>query len=155
MRRDYNYYEKEFDCMICCYDKKEFDKIREIINRIGRDKCIDSTRKRNEILMYLDEYRARKDAHRDGFNSKAYTSIVSFAFVIIAPLVFALSNYMLSLINGNISVSFENLSNLIASILAVIIVLFICEKIGFRKIKKHVELVDKIDYIENQIKYLL
>lgn len=116
---------------------------------------IDSTRKRNEILMYLDEYRTRNETYRDGFNSKAYTSIVSFAFGIIASLVFELSNYMLSLINGNISVSFVNLRNLIAYILAVIIVLFICEKIEFRKIKKRVELVDKIDYIENQIKYLL
>jgi hypothetical protein len=156
--------------MICCYDKKEFDKIREIINRIGRDKCIDSTRKRNEILMYLDEYRARKDAHRDGFNSKVYSYIVPVIFGILISLVTELSIYIILLI-GLILDNFHKISidailkfidrsstsviKISSLIVAMIIVLCICIKIGFPKIKENVELIDKINYIESQIKYLL
>ncbi len=170
MRRDYSYYENEFECMISCYDKKEFDKIREIINRIGRDKCIDSTRKRNEILMYLDEYRARKDAHRDGCNSKEYSYIVPVIFGILISLVTELSIYIILLI-GLILDNFHKISidailkfidrsstsviKISSLIVAMIIVLCICIKIGFPKIKENVELIDKINYIESQIKYLL
>ena len=171
MRRNYNYYEKEFDCMICCYDKKEFDKIREIRNRIGRDKCIDSTRKRNEILMYLDEYRARKDAHRDGFNSKVYSYIVPVVFGILFSFVTELSRYIILLI-GLILDNFPKISidailkfkdcsstsviKISSLIVAIIIIVFcICKKMGFPKIKENVELIDKINYIESQIKYLL